>query len=143
MKTPNTSVKANYLAGITLACLFLFSITSVQAQDATTTTETSFVVKGNVSDETGPLPGVNVILQGSRTGIATDSAGNFEFPIKLKKGDVLIFSYVGMESQKLVINNKESAANIALVIDMSMVEIIVTGKVATKKVYKSTKNRDN
>ena len=143
MKTPNTSVKANYLAGITLACLFLFSITSVQAQDATTTTETSFVVKGNVSDETGPLPGVNVILQGSRTGTATDDAGNFMFPIKLKKGDVLIFSYVGMESQKLVINNKESAANIALVIDMSMVEIIVTGKVATKKVYTSKKNRDN
>ena len=56
MKTPNTSVKANYLVGITLACLFLFSITTVQAQDVTTTTDTSFVVKGNLSDETGPLP---------------------------------------------------------------------------------------
>jgi hypothetical protein len=143
MKTPNTSVKANYLAGIALAFLFLFTITTVQAQDNTTTTDTSFVVKGNVSDETGPLPGVNVILQGSRTGTATDDAGNFEFPIKLKKGDVLLFSYVGMESQKVVIKNAESVANIILEIDMNLVEIIVTGKVATKKVYTSKKNQGN
>ena len=134
----------SYLSGIALACLTVFSITTVEAQDLkTTVTNNSFVVKGNVSDETGPLPGVNILLQGSNTGTATDVAGNFEFPIKLKKGDVLIFSYVGMESQKLVIKNEESASNIALVMDMSMVEIIITGKVATKKVYKSKKNKGN
>ncbi|PTM04880.1 MAG: hypothetical protein DA407_12715 [Bacteroidetes bacterium] len=133
----------SYLTGIALVCLTLFSVTTVKAQDVTTTTENSFVVKGNVSDETGPLPGVNVILQGTRTGTATDFAGNFEFPIKLKKGDVLIFSYVGMASQKLEIKDQESAANIALEIDMSMVEIIITGKVATKKVYTSKKNKGN
>ena len=131
----------SYLTGIALLCLTLFSVTTVKAQDVTATTENSFVVKGNVSDETGPLPGVNVILQGSRTGTATDFAGNFEFPIKLKKGDVLIFSYVGMSSQKIVIKDQESAANIALEIDMSMVEIIITGKVATKKAYKSKKKK--
>jgi hypothetical protein len=137
----NQRKKVSYLAGIALVCLTLFSITTAQAQDVTT--DISFVVKGNVSDETGPLPGVNVILQGSRTGTATDVAGNFEFPIKLKKGDVLIFSYVGMESQKITIENQESAANIALEVDMNLVEIIVTGKVATKKVYTSKKNKDN
>ncbi len=138
-----SSKRVNYLAGIALACIMLFSFTTAQAQDVTTTADNSFVVKGNVSDETGPLPGVNVILQGTRTGTATDFAGNFEFPIKLKKGDVLIFSYVGMASQKLEIKDQESAANIALEIDMSMVEIIITGKVATKKVYTSKKNKGN
>jgi len=137
----NQRKKVSYLACIALVCLTLFSITTAQAQDVTT--DISFVVKGNVSDKTGPLPGVNVILQGSRTGTATDVAGNFEFPIKLKKGDVLIFSYVGMESQKITIENQESAANIALEVDMNLVEIIVTGKVATKKVYTSKKNKDN
>jgi len=138
--------KIKFLTGIGLACLTLFSFTTVQGQNVKTTEtqvatqQNTFVVKGNVSDETGPLPGVNIILQGTKTGIATDINGNFEFPQKLKKGDVLIFSYVGLESQKVVIKNEDSAANIALQIDMNTVEIVITGKVATKKIYKSNNN---
>jgi hypothetical protein len=144
-----TNKKINFLTGIGLACLTLFSFTTTQAQNEKTTqsqTETiqdNFIVKGNVSDENGPLPGVNVILKGSRIGTATDMDGHFEFPQKLKKGDVLIFSYVGMESQLVTIEDQQSASNINLEVDMSMVEIIVTGKVATKKVYSSKKNKDN
>jgi len=133
----------SYLTGIALVCLTLFSITTVQAQDVTTTTDDSFVVKGNVSDETDPLPGANVILKGSRTGTSTDFAGNFEFPIKLKKGDVLIISYIGMETQFVTIKNQDSASKISLKLDSGIEEIIVVGKVATKKVYSSKKNKDN
>ena len=148
MKNPRNK-KINFLTGIGLACLTLFSFTSVQAQEVTTTevktlpAQSSFVIKGNVTDANGPLPGANVILKGTRTGIATDFAGNFEFPIKLKKGDVLIFSYVGMETQLVTIKNRDSAANILLELDSGITEIIVVGKVATKKVYSSKKNKDN
>lgn len=138
-----SSKRVSYLAGIALVCIMLFSLTTAQAQDVTTTVDNSFVVKGTVSDEAGPLPGVNVILKGSRVGTASDMDGNFEFPQKLKKGDVLIFSYVGMESQLVTIEDQDSASNITLEVDMSMVEIIVTGKVATKKVYSSKKKKDN
>jgi len=130
----------SYLSGIALVCLILFSITTVEAQDVTTTTENSFVVKGNVSDETGPLPGVNILLQGTNIGVATDINGDFEFPKKLNKGDVLVFSYLGLKPQKVVIKNEDSASNIDLKIDMALTEILIVGKVATKKVYKSKKN---
>lgn len=137
------SKKISYLTGIALVCLSLFSITTttVQAQDVTATaTENSFVVKGNVSDETGPLPGVNIILQGTNIGIATDINGDFEFPKKLKKGDVLVFSYLGLQPQKVVIKNEDSASKIDLNIDMALTEIVIVGEVATKKVYKSKNN---
>ena len=69
--------------------------------------------------------------------------GKFEFPQKLKKGDVLIFSYVGLETQYVTIENQDSAAKITLKIDTTLEEIIVVGAVATKKVYSSKKKKDN
>ena len=51
-------------------------------------------VTGTVSDNSGPLPGANVVVQGSKTGTQTDVDGKFS--IKAKAGDVLVFSFVGM-----------------------------------------------
>lgn len=53
-------------------------------------------VTGTVSDESGPLPGVNVIIKGTQKGTQTDFDG--KYTLKAKKGDVLLFSYVGMTS---------------------------------------------
>ena len=87
-----------------------------------------------------PLPGASVILEGTSVGIQTDFDGNFEFPKKLKVGDVLIISYVGMESQKVVIENKKSALKIELKIDLEVTSCVIMGEVAVKKVYKSKRN---
>ncbi|MCB0463434.1 MAG: carboxypeptidase-like regulatory domain-containing protein [Flavobacteriaceae bacterium] len=135
------SKKGSYLAGIALVCLMMFSVTTAQAQEVTT--DTSFVVKGIVSDEDGPLAGANVILKGSSVGTITDMDGHFEFPQKLKKGDILIFSYVGLETQYVTIENQNSASNITLKLDTTLEEIIVVGAVANKKVYSSKKKKDN
>ena len=51
-------------------------------------------VTGVVSDGSGPLPGANVVVQGSKTGTQTDVDGKYS--IKAKAGDVLVFSFVGM-----------------------------------------------
>ena len=147
MKT-NRSKKMSLLTGIGLACLTLFSFTTLQAQQATsnnaqtTSVQDSFVVKGNIADETGPLPGVNIVLQGTSVGTTTDIDGNFQFPQKLKKDDVLLLSHIGYESRRIVIKDQQSASNIQLKIDMELTEIVITGKVATKKVYSSKKNKD-
>ena len=72
-------------------------------------------------------------------GTETDFDGYFEFSKKLKKGDVLVFSFVGMKSRKVVITNKNSATNIELKVDMNMSSCVIVGKVAAKKVYTSKK----
>ncbi|MEJ7644660.1 MAG: carboxypeptidase-like regulatory domain-containing protein [Chryseolinea sp.] len=45
-------------------------------------------------------PGVNVILQGTEVGTNTDANGRFEFPQKLKQGDVLVFYFIGMDANE-------------------------------------------
>ena len=63
-----------------------------------TTEQETITVKGTVSDEEGPLPGVNVVLKGTKIGTSTDFEGNYVFPKKLKKGDILVFTHISMES---------------------------------------------
>lgn len=148
------SKKYSFWKGLGLACLSIFSFNTVQAQEAKTKTEIleskkivqgriavqkDIFVKGTVSDNAGPLPGVSILLQGTSVGTDTDFDGNFEFPKKLKKGDVLILSFVGMISQKIVIENKESLKNITLKIDLTPSTCIIMGAVAVKKVFSSKK----
>ena len=143
--------KYGILSGVGLACLALFSMSTMHAQDTKTQTNTTeinatidqekFIVKGNVSDNLEPIPGVNVVLEGTEFGAVTNMDGNFEFPEKLKKGDVLVFSYVGMESQKVTIKNKESASDIALNINMKLDTVLIMGKVAVQGVYKSNRSK--
>ncbi len=155
----NTSKKNKYLSfitGIGLTILSFFSVITAEAQDIEKTTNTlngdsdietsknvkNITLKGSVftGDDGLPLPGASVLLQGTSLGTQTDFDGNFKFPEKLKIGDVLIISYVGMESQKVVIENKNSASKIELIIDMKMDSCIIMGEVAVKKVYKSKRD---
>ncbi|WP_178984621.1 carboxypeptidase-like regulatory domain-containing protein [Winogradskyella helgolandensis] len=153
-KKPNNNKRLSFLSGIGLACVALFSSFTSQAQNTSNTIEpkqntseikaTKFekniIAKGNVTEGDSPLPGANVVLQGSTVGIATDFDGNFTFPEKLKIGDVLIISYLGFESQKVVIENKNSASKIELNIDMKVDSCMILGKVAVKEIYKSKRD---
>lgn len=51
-------------------------------------------VTGVVSDASGPLPGVNVVVRGTQRGTATGFDGRYS--IKAKEGEVLVFSFMGM-----------------------------------------------
>jgi len=53
-------------------------------------------VTGKVSDESGPLPGVTVVVMGTQTGTQTNFDGDFS--ISANVGAVLQFSFVGMET---------------------------------------------
>lgn len=76
------------------------------------------VVSGIVSDVTGPIPGVNVIIKGTKNGVQTDFDGKYS--IKAKTGDVLEFSYMGLQDKSVavgtssVINTKLEEAGKAL-----------------------------
>jgi len=107
----------NYL----LVCLLmLFATASVFAQDRT--------VSGQVtdSDTDDPIPGVNILIQGTTQGTVTDIDGNYEMTVP-SDGAILLFSYVGYKSQTIDIGTR-STVNIALVADVTALsEIVVTG----------------
>src|SRR5690606_28080498 len=51
-------------------------------------------ITGNVTDASGlPLPGVNIVVEGTTTGTQTDFDGNYV--ISASQGQVLIFTYIG------------------------------------------------
>ena len=59
------------------------------------------VVSGIVSDNTGmPLPGVSVLVRGTKTGTQTDFDG--KFAIKASPSQILVFSYIGMKNNEII-----------------------------------------
>lgn len=61
-------------------------------------------VTGTVTDSDGlPLPGVNVLIQGTNTGTQTDFDGNYS--IQAEQGDILVFSFIGMESLEYTVGS--------------------------------------
>ena len=61
-------------------------------------------VEGTISDVVGPLPGVNVMIEGTTIGTTTDFDGRFS--INVKRGQTLIFSYVGYETRRIKVKKK-------------------------------------
>jgi TonB-linked SusC/RagA family outer membrane protein len=94
----------------------LFSSLLLHAQERTIT--------GVVSDETGPLPGVSIIIKGTTTGTETDFDG--KYAIKANTGDILKFSFVGMKAQEITVG-VSNTINVVLQADNILEEVIVTG----------------
>ena len=84
----------------------------------------SQTISGNVTDESGvPLPGANVIIEGTSIGVSTDFDGNFS--IQADQGQVIQFSYIGYTAQSVTVENQDSI-NISLQPDNQLEEVIVT-----------------
>lgn len=87
-------------------------------------------ISGNVSDDTGPLPGVSIIIKGTTKGTETDFDGNYA--IQAKVGDVLVFSFVGMTTQERKVGN-QNVINVKMVTDNVLEEVIVVAYGTTTK----------
>jgi len=93
-------------------------------------------ISGTVSDQTGPLPGVNVIVKGTSNGTQTDFDG--KFTIKANTGDVIVFSYVGMTAQEVTVGTS-STMNVTMVGSNLLEEVVVVGYgTTTKKSFTGT-----
>ncbi len=65
-------------------------------------------VKGKITDDKSvPLPGVSVLLKGSKTGTSTDANGNFSINVSNTKG-TLVVSFVGYNGQEIPLNSRTS-----------------------------------
>lgn len=92
-------------------------------------------VSGTVTDEAGmPLPGVSVLIKGTKTGTQTDFDGKYS--IKATTVQVLIFSYIGMKPQEITASN--SQVNTKLSGDAQQLEgVVVTTAMGIKREKKS------
>ena len=63
-------------------------------------------VTGKVTDRSGsPLPGVTILIKGTSLGTVTDTEGIFKIALPQKKDVVLVFSFIGMKTQEIVLKD--------------------------------------
>ena len=62
-------------------------------------------VSGTVSDADGPLPGVNISVEGSATGTITDLNGNYTLN-GVPSDAILVFSYLSYRTQEIMLNGR-------------------------------------
>ena len=59
-------------------------------------------ISGTVTDFEGlPLPGVNIVVEGTTNGTQTDFDGNYA--IRASEGQALLFSYIGQRDVRIVV----------------------------------------
>lgn len=85
-------------------------------------------ITGRVTDETGDgLPGVNIQVKSTIRGTSTDANGNYRISLPDVAGAVLVFSYVGYESQEVVVGSQK-VINIRLIAgNKTLNEVVVVG----------------
>lgn len=91
------------------------------------------VITGTVvaaSDNT-PLPGVTVALKGQSRGTVTDVNG--QFSITAEPQDVLVFSFIGMETREVTVGNSQTIDVAMEEAARSLEEIVVVGYGTQKK----------
>lgn len=92
-------------------------------------------VSGTVSDNAGmPLPGVSVLVKGTKAGTQTDFDG--KFTIKAASSQILVFSYIGMKTQEIA----ASSTSINVKLSDTSVElegVVVTTALGIKREKKS------
>ncbi|MEN8192969.1 MAG: TonB-dependent receptor [Bacteroidota bacterium] len=116
-----------FLWGRSLSILLMlcFSIGFVSAQQIT--------VKGTVSSATeGGIPGVNVVLQGTTTGVITEMDGSYSIEVPGPDA-VLVYSFIGFVTQMITVGN-QTTVDVVLETDVSELdEVVVTGYGTQKK----------
>ncbi len=84
-------------------------------------------VSGTVADEnSGPLPGVSILVKGTQRGTTTDQNGAFRLEVE-NSSAILVFSFVGYISQEVAVGNRNQV-NITLLVDnKTLEEVVVVG----------------
>lgn len=82
-------------------------------------------VTGTVSDVNGPIPGANVNLKGTKTGVSTGFDGTYT--IDVPSNGILVFSFIGLKNKEVTVNG-QSKINVSLEEDSAQLkEVVVIG----------------
>ena len=90
-------------------------------------------VKGVITDDEGvPLPGVNVVIKGTDTGVSTDFDGNYS--IKAEQEDTIVFSFIGFVDQEVPVG-MNTDINVLMIASLDELEevIVTTGYGQSRK----------
>ena len=105
-----------------LSLMFLFSL-SANAQNTVT---------GVVSDANGPIPGANVNIKGTKTGVVTGFDGNYTIT-NVPSNGVLVFSFLGLTTKEIPVAGKTKVDAVLQENSNALQEVVVIGYGAQRK----------
>ena len=108
------------------AAMILFSLGFTPQQSRTITGKVTSAEDGN------GMPGVNVLVKGTKNGTVTDAQGSYSITMSAH-GGTLIFSFIGYETKEIKIGTS-NVINVVLSPDVNALEeVVVTGDSAPGK----------
>ena len=121
--------KLLFIMRLTLFLSFILSFSLL----ATTTYSQQTTITGTITDDTGEaMPGVNIMVKGTFTGVVTDANGRYSIAVPNKEA-VLVFSFVGYAQQEMIVGEQRQI-NISLAEDTkALEEVVVVGYGVMKK----------
>ena len=124
----NKAMKTNKL-------LFFFVVIFCMSQAYSSFAQEIKIIKGKVTHKNFPLLNAHVVNENSKISVKTNDKGSYE--IKAKEGDQISFSYVGLKTVKILVEDVTSTLNIKMYEEVNELETVVVK--ANKKPSKSQK----
>lgn len=118
-------VTVRFIQTFLVVCILFLSLAG-HAQS-----QSGYSIQGRVilEEDNTSLAGVNIYLKNTSIGVATDSNGQFTFPRLLNTGDVIVFSFLGLEK----VEYKVPASNPGFVeIRMHYESILIRGALVSE-----------
>lgn len=96
-------------------------------------------VTGVVESLDGPVFGAAIVLKGTNIGVVSNQNGEFTFPRELKENDVLQVSYLGYETDEVIITGDTTFVEPFL----EDIAVVVVAAMRTKNTETSLLNNTN
>ena len=95
-------------------------------------------ITGTVTDNIGPIPGVSIIIKKTKKSTSTNYEGKYS--ITAQKGDILVFSFIGMKTQTKVVSDKNIIDVELEGENQTLSEVVVVGYGTSSDEYQSSNN---
>ncbi len=101
-------------------------------ESAFTVVMQGITITGTVTDATGePMPGLNVIIKGTTTGVITNSDGSYSVSVA-DRDAILVFSFIGYAKQEIAVGDRTNI-NVVMEEDSKEIEEVVVVGYGTRK----------
>ena len=94
---------------------FIYVTLRERAKELGVEKEKDRLLRGTVADMGGtPLPGVAVQVKGTDQGVVTNGNGEYYIMVKGVKNPILVFSFLGMETQEVAFEKGKHVINVTM-----------------------------
>lgn len=95
-------------------------------------------IKGKITDDTGqPLPGANVIIEGTTTGTSSDFDGMYTLTTDKVPPFKIIVSYTGFETQTLEVTTNNQTIDVQMREGNELDEVVISASRTPERIFES------